>query len=167
MDFEPLKEIHGGPAVGRILVTAFHNPWTSLIRFDVGDLVRLYEEAACPCGRDEGLMLKSIEGRSANATFTTGGRLVTIKQLDDVLSAFKDLRDYHLDQISKSEYNLKIITLDGKSSIIEKIIKEMHSLYGKDAAITVELCDEILPAPAGKYRRAWAHFDFDIKELLV
>jgi phenylacetate-coenzyme A ligase PaaK-like adenylate-forming protein len=167
VDFQPLKDTQGGPAVGRILVTTFHNPWTSLIRFDVGDLVRLHEGASCPCGRDEGFLLKSIEGRTANATFTTAGRLVTTGHLDDTLSVFEDLREYHLDQFSKNEYTLKIITLEGKSNITKGLIKEMRSLYGKDAAITVEVCDDILPGPSGKYRRTWAHFDYDIKELFA
>jgi phenylacetate-coenzyme A ligase PaaK-like adenylate-forming protein len=165
VDFEPLKDIHGGPGAGRILVTTFHNPWTSLIRFDVGDLVSLYDADTCPCGRKEGLMLKSIEGRLANITFTTTGRIVTTKQLDDLLSGFEGLREYHLDQLSRNEFHLKIIVINDMENIKEKMIKEMLSLYGKDASVKVEICNDILPGQSGKYRRTWAHFDFDTKEL--
>lgn len=165
VDFEPLKDMYGRQDTGRILVTTFHNPWTSLIRFDVGDLVRLNDSYACSCGRKEGLMLRSIEGRTANATFTTSGRLITTKQLDDVLSKFNGLREYHLDQASQKEYNLKIIMQHKNDVIVKEIIREMHFLYGKDAAIKVEAVEDIMPASSGKYRRTWAHLKFDTKDL--
>ena len=69
VDFQPLADRHGGPMVGRILVSTFNNPWRALIRFDMGDLVRLAAEP-CPCGRHEGLTLDAIEGRVANATLS-------------------------------------------------------------------------------------------------
>ncbi len=165
IDFGPLKDFHGGPAIGRILVTTFHNPWTSLIRFDVGDLVRLHESGLCPCGRMEGLMLDSIEGRIANAVFTTKGCLVTTKQVDDVLAGIENIRDYHLDQLSKKEYNFKIIALNKTGRNKDKIIEQIQSLFGKDASVTIEFCDDILSGPSGKYRRTGAHFEFDIASL--
>ena len=67
VDFLPFAPEHGGPDVGRILVTTFDNPWRSLVRFDVGDVVRLNGPAPCPCGRDEGLTLASIEGRTISS----------------------------------------------------------------------------------------------------
>jgi phenylacetate-coenzyme A ligase PaaK-like adenylate-forming protein len=165
VDFEPLMDLHGGPALGRILVTTFHNPWTSLIRFDVGDLVRLHESGLCPCGRREGLMLDSIEGRAANAVFTTQGSLVTTKQLDDILAGSEVIRDYHLDQLSNKEYNFKIIALNNSDTFKVKILNEMYSLFGNDASINIEFCKDILPGPSGKYRRTGAHFDFDSASL--
>jgi phenylacetate-coenzyme A ligase PaaK-like adenylate-forming protein len=60
VDFLPFAPEHGGPDIGRILVTTFDNPWRSLVRFDVGDVVRLDRRRPCPCGRDEGLTLASI-----------------------------------------------------------------------------------------------------------
>jgi len=68
VDFLPFAPEHGGPDVGRILVTIFDNPWRSLVRFDIGDVVRLDGHAPCPCGRHEGLTLKSVEGRTVHLT---------------------------------------------------------------------------------------------------
>ena len=42
---------------------AVRQPWRSLVRFDVGDVVRLSAAAPCLCGRDEG----STRGRSKGA----------------------------------------------------------------------------------------------------
>ena len=79
VDFQPLKPEHGGPLVGRILVTIFNNPWYYMIRFDIGDLVCVDEEGTCSCGRDSGYILSAVEGRVSSATLTTDGRLVTLR----------------------------------------------------------------------------------------
>ena len=73
VDFQSLQKEHGGPSLGRILVTPFHNEWYHLVRFDVGDLVRLDETGKCACGRESGIILSATEGRFANATLTCAG----------------------------------------------------------------------------------------------
>ena len=167
VDFEPLKDIHGKPASGRILVTTFHNPWTSLIRFDIGDMVRLYEGASCPCGCNDGFMLEAIEGRTANCTFTTSGKVVTTRRLDEHLAKFDNLREYNLDQLTKNEFILKIMTKKTSKILLKEITTEMRSLYGKDASVTIEAVNDILPGPSGKYRRTCTHFDFNEKDLFA
>ncbi|MFH0976276.1 MAG: hypothetical protein V1874_10890 [Spirochaetota bacterium] len=164
VDFQPLKNMHGGPDKGRILVTIFNNKWTSLIKFDVGDIVSLSDHS-CPCGRNEGYILESIEGRTANATFATAGNLVTTKQLDDALLKTDGIRDYHLDQFSRNEYSLKIMTGGNPAGLTDNIKKQMRLLYGSDAELNIDFCKDIAPAASGKYRRTQAHFEFDPKEL--
>jgi len=76
VDFQPLAARHGGPAVGRILVTTFHNPWRALVRFDMGDLVRLQPSRVRAVVIKDSPSMPS-EGRVANATLSRAGRLVT------------------------------------------------------------------------------------------
>ena len=92
IDFHPLKTEYGGPELGRILVTTFGNPWNAIVRFDVGDLIRLHPSGRCACGRDEGLIAEAVEGRVSNLTFTTAGGLVTTMALDDTLSLIPEIR---------------------------------------------------------------------------
>ena len=108
VDFQPFKPEHGGPQIGRILVTTFNNPWYYMLRFDVGDLVRLDEEQKCACGRDSGLIASAIEGRFINATLTCDGRLITLRQLDEALSALDGLDEYRLEQPSPGVYVLHL-----------------------------------------------------------
>lgn len=54
VDFQPLQREHGGPDLGRLLVTTFNNPWYYMLRFDVGDLARLETSGKCSCGRNLG-----------------------------------------------------------------------------------------------------------------
>jgi phenylacetate-coenzyme A ligase PaaK-like adenylate-forming protein len=164
IDFEPLKEFHSGPEIGRMLVTTFHNPWVSLIRFDTGDLVRLKKQQTCTCGRNEGYMLSSIEGRAANATFTSSGRLVTTKEIDDSLSVIDGIRDYHLEQNSESDFLLKLVIIGKESNAIDKSEQTMKLIYGKDIKVIIQIHDDIEPAASGKYKRTQTNFDFDLKE---
>jgi phenylacetate-CoA ligase len=167
VDFQPLQNIHGGPTVGRILVTTFHHPWVSLIRFDVGDLVRIFEKPPCPCGRSEGFLLSALEGRMAHVTFTTGGRLVTTKQVDDALSAIEDIRDYQLEQRSTSVYTLKLVMVGDPEPVTQASLDALHLLYGGDANIQIQLCEDIEPMLSGKYRRTYSSFDFEDKRFFV
>lgn len=167
VDFEPLKDKHGGHYVGRILVTIFNNKWTSLLRFDVGDLVRLSEDGFCPCGRSEGFMLSAIEGRVANATFTTSGRLVTNKEVDDIFVKVNGIRDYKVEQNSPTQYNIKIVSNCDKNTAEKDTMQTMQLLYGINAEVKIFHCTDIEPEASGKYRRTKTNFTFDEKELFA
>jgi phenylacetate-CoA ligase len=165
VDFMPLKELHGAPALGRLAVTPFHNPWMSLIRFDVGDLVRLDSAAACPCGRREGWRLSAVEGRVVDSTFSLTGRLVTTAQVDEALSPVSGLRDYELVQRTPERYCIKIIAEGHARDQIAACRKALHSVYGRDADIEIDVCAEIAPAASGKYRRTHAQFPLEPEDL--
>jgi phenylacetate-CoA ligase len=167
VDFQPLEPVHGGPDVGRILVTTFDNPWASVLRFDIGDLVRLDPTHTCPCGRDEGYILEAVEGRVANVTFTTDGRAVTTRQVDDSMGALDGVRDYQLIQASSAEYHLRLVT-HADSHAVEGACREaLRALYGRDAAVRTEICEDLEPAVSGKYRRTYAEQELDERSLFA
>ncbi|MBN1594948.1 hypothetical protein JW933_03385 [candidate division FCPU426 bacterium] len=165
VDFQPLKAEHGGPQLGRILLTTFHHPWVSLIKFDVGDLVRLHDSHSCPCGRNEGFLLSSLEGRLANATFTPEGRLVTTKQADDTLAAVDGIRDYQLVHLARNDYTLQLLVDANPDLVVPAAAAALRSLYGKNMRVRIEPAVDILPGVSGKYRRTHAVFHFDGKGL--
>lgn len=163
IDFEPLSPQHGGPDLGRIFVTTFDNPWNVIIRFDVGDLIRLHPASGCRCGRTEGMIAVAVEGRLGNSTFATDGCLVTTKKLDDGLSAVDALRDYRLEQRDKDRYFLEAMLSPGGNpkAAREDLRAVLAELYGGDADCDVRIVDDILTGPAGKFRRTQANFDID------
>ena len=170
IDYYPLKNEFGGPELGRVLVTTFNNPWNTVVRFDTGDLVRLYPSGVCECGRNEGLIATAVEGRVANATFTTGGALVTTLALDKALAGIAGIRDYHLEQNSRTQYELLLMIdrINGNAGVIHDAARgALESLYGQDGAYEIKITPNILPGPAGKFRRTQANFDFDIKGLFA
>jgi phenylacetate-coenzyme A ligase PaaK-like adenylate-forming protein len=165
IDFHPLSDRYGGPELGRILVTTFNNPWASILKFDLGDLVRLHPTAHCACGRNQGLIAEAIEGRTTNATFTTGGDLITTMTLDARLAQIPQIRDYHLDQTSRTQYELTLMLTTSTTEILDRIRQLLESLYGLDGDYSIVVVPNILPGPAGKYRRTQANFAFDQKGL--
>jgi phenylacetate-coenzyme A ligase PaaK-like adenylate-forming protein len=167
IDFHPLKDIYGGPELGRILVTTFKNPWNSIVRFDVGDLVRLHPSGECGCGRHTGLIATAVEGRTANVTFTTSGDLVTTMALDHRLASIPEIRDYHFEQHSRSQYELQLMLEQHANDALDRTRELLRTLYGSDGTYDIRVLSNILPGPAGKFRRTQANFDFDQKGLFV
>ena len=167
IDFHPLEDEHGGPELGRMLVTTFGNPWNTVVRFDTGDLVRLYPFGECPCGRREGLIARAVEGRVTNSTFTTRGKLITTMVLDEALAQIRGIRDYHLEQNSRTRYELQIMTKDAPSGIRDDVRLVLETLYGEDGEFDIKIVPAILSGPAGKFRRTQANFDFDVRRLFT
>jgi phenylacetate-coenzyme A ligase PaaK-like adenylate-forming protein len=155
VDFLPFAPGHGGPGTGRILVTTFDNPWRSLVRFDIGDVVRLSGPAPCPCGRDEGLTLASIEGRTVSLTLTPEGGAVTQGAVDRALSDIEGMVEYQLIQTGPAACRLLYVVERVEPRAAEGAAREaLRALYGGAATITAELVESIVPDPPGKYKLA-------------
>jgi len=167
VDFLPFAPEHGGPNVGRILVTTFDNPWRSLVRFDIGDVVRLSGPAPCPCGRDEGLTLASIEGRSISITLTPEGGAVTQGAVDRALGAVEGLVEYQILQTGPEEFLLLFVADEAVSSAVAGAAHDaLRKLYGTGAVIKTKPVEAILPDPPGKYKLAKMYEPVDREALL-
>jgi phenylacetate-coenzyme A ligase PaaK-like adenylate-forming protein len=154
VDFLPFAEEHGGPGVGRILVTTFQNPWHIVVRFDVGDLVRLEPQGICPCGRNGGITLAAIEGRVKNVTITPDGKAVTQRQIDGAMSGVAGLDEYQVLQTSHAEYAASIVCNPSSApSTCEKQVGEaLRSVYGNSAKVSVKTGRALSADLPGKYR---------------
>jgi phenylacetate-CoA ligase len=152
VDFLPFSPEHGGPDVGRILVTIFGNPWRSLVRFDIGDVVRLDGHTPCPCGRREGLTLMSVEGRTLNLTLTPEGRAVTQGTVDRALGSVAGLLEYQILQTAFSSYHLRFVAVEAAMQRVANEARDaLRTVYGPTAVITTDLVEAIAPDPPGKY----------------
>ncbi len=167
VDLLPLKKEHGGPKLGKILVTTFNNPWYYIVHFDVGDLARLDDNDVCACGRDSGFIVAAIEGRQANLTLTVGGRLVTVKEADDAISSLNDIDEYKLEQKTPRDYTLYLVSRRrDKKRLTAEAAGLLSGLYGKDARITVVYRNAISPEESGKYSLARALFPLNMESYL-
>jgi len=167
VDFQPLKKEHGGPFIGRMLVTTFNNPWFYMLRFDVGDFARLEEEQKCACGRDSGFILSAIEGRWTNVTLTCDGRLVTLQRLDKALSQLQDIDEYRLEQPSYGTYTLYLVSRRrDRNNLDKEAATILHSLYGNKAKISIEYPEFLSPEDSGKYCLAKTLFPLKIEDYL-
>jgi phenylacetate-coenzyme A ligase PaaK-like adenylate-forming protein len=167
VDFQSLRPEHGGPLLGRILVTTFHNPWFYILRFNVGDLVRLEASGHCPCGRETGLILAGVEGRVADATLTTGGRLVTVGELDRVISSMSAVDEYQLEQLTAGDYELHLATRADTEPIRRDAATLLQGLYGGSASIRISFEKALVPEASGKYRVARSLIPVRIEDYLA
>jgi phenylacetate-CoA ligase len=167
VDYQPLNAEHGGPYLGRILVTPLGNPWSYLLRFDTGDLVHLKEDGNCPCGRKSGIILSAICGRTVNLTKTTSGRLVTLLELDREVSRLNGIELYKLTQTGNRDYEIRVVTRgDTQAQLHEGLTEVLHNLYGKDADISVIFDKDIAPEISGKYLVSRSMFDIDLENYI-
>ena len=167
VDFQPLAPRHGGPMVGRVLVTTFHNPWRALIRFDMGDLVRLAAEP-CPCGRREGLALDAIEGRIANATLSLAGRLVTQREADAAIAQVDGVDQYELVQSAAATVSVRYVSDTREPAAIEpELCTSLQRCYGSSVKIIPGHVQALSPVLGVKYRPARADFEIDIHDFLA
>jgi phenylacetate-coenzyme A ligase PaaK-like adenylate-forming protein len=167
VDFQPFKPEHGGPLLGRILVTPFNNPWSYIVRFDTGDIVHLEESGKCACGRNSGLILSSLAGRKINLTLTCAGRLVTLSELDQAVSTLEGIEQYQLIQTAPGMYELHLVSrrsdqdrLSDEASIL------LQNLYGHEAGITIIFDVDIAPESSGKYLIARTLFPIELDNYL-
>lgn len=168
VDFQPFQREHGGPLLGRILVTPLSNHWSYLLRFDTGDIVQLEASGKCDCGRDLGLILSSVNGRRANLTLTCGGRLVTLYELDNALSVLQDIEEYELVQTDACVYDLHLVSqrLD-KEKLSEDATRILKTLYGQGAKVSIIYKAAIAPERSGKYLISRALFPIKLEKYLA
>lgn len=167
VDFQPFKKEHGGPDIGRILVTTFNNPWYYMVRFDVGDLVRIDSAGKCACGRSSGIILSAVEGRSLSATLTCEGNLVTLRQADSVLSDLEGIDEYRLEQTGVCEYVLYLVTgRQDRRKLEAEAEQVLKKLYGNAARISFCYENALAPESSGKYCHVKARFPIDIEDYL-
>ena len=164
LEIEPLKSFHAQPGVGRLLVTTLHHPWVHLLRFDIGDMVRL-DVRPCPCGRTEGLTVERILGRVRDLTFTTTGRAVTVNELDQAMAPYEELLQYQLEQTSATEYLFHFVMEAGRHDAPPGILKTLQSVYGPGSRITVRRESGIPAEASGKFRLGRTTFSWHADEL--
>jgi phenylacetate-coenzyme A ligase PaaK-like adenylate-forming protein len=164
VDFVPFAKNGRDRSLGRLLVTPFNNPWQIILRFDTGDIGILDRNTHCPCGRDEGITLTSIEGRVKNLTTSTSGGIITENEVDRVFGEVEGLVDYQIIQVNSNEYIVRFVPERGSVDMIKmKSLVLLKELYGKKSKISFSREREIVPTVSGKFRRVFSTIQSDIK----
>ena len=82
-----LVPVPGSSRLARVLVTTLGRAWMPLLRYDIGDVVRVAESRDCPCGLvSDGPLIERVEGRQSDCT-SVGDETVTPLMLDDAIHA--------------------------------------------------------------------------------
>ena len=168
VDVQPVRAGRASGPLGRILVTTLGNPWFGLLRFDVGDLVRLHLGAPCRCGRRDGLTVEAIEGRVRDLTFDTRGLAVTVRQLDDAMAEAGGLLAYRVEQPGPGRYAVRYVAEEGADEALAATLPALaRAVYGPDAEVTTRREPALAPEQSGKYRLALTMFEWSVGELFA
>jgi len=168
VELQPFRAARGDRLIGRLLVSTLDNPWFTLLRFDTGDCGRSADSEPCPCGRTEGMSLSAIEGRVRDLTFDITGRAVTVKQLDDALSAVDDLFTYQVEQTAAGCYLARFVGEDAdERALAARIVERLTAVYGAGARIDTRCERAIAPEQSGKFRLARSSLVARGEELFV
>jgi phenylacetate-coenzyme A ligase PaaK-like adenylate-forming protein len=164
-----MRPEYGHPHAGRLLLTTLTNPWRSLIRFDVGDLVQIDPAGICACGRNDGYICKEFAGRVADLTYAVDGFPVTTAAIESIMAGLEAVADYQVFQ-REDIYQVHIVLEEAAAAshtLTEEIIESLLPLYGKNAVIKVQYVAEIAAEPSGKYRRTRSDIEPDYDQLFV
>jgi len=138
-----IELVDAGHGLSRVVVTTLGRTWMPLLRYDIGDLVRVAD--GCTCGRpDEGYVLSRIEGRGNDAITTPRG-LFTPAMLDDIVDiAEPAIAQWQL-QGAGDGWILHVVQSDG-----DKAAAALGDKLG--ATVEPRTTATILPEQSGKYR---------------
>ncbi len=151
VDLLPVEGGKPGEKIGRILATTFGNPWFQLLRFEIGDLARVSAEP-CPCSRDTGMTLSSIEGRLASLCLAGDGRLITHRELDEVVARVEGIEEYRLDQETPRAVRFRAVIAERDApAALRDACDALHDLFGSEVEISVEQVDRLVPEASGKF----------------
>ncbi|HWP42038.1 MAG TPA: AMP-binding protein [Blastocatellia bacterium] len=135
---------------GELIATGLLNIDMPLIRYRVGDRIRLMgADETCDCGRTLPL-LASIEGRLDDVLYTSDGR--RIGRLDPVFKANLPVREAQIIQESLASVRVLYVPAAGFTaaagrSIIERLRSRMGAI-----AVTLEEVDKLPRGANGKFR---------------
>jgi len=135
----------------RIIGTNYTNYAFPLIRYDVGDLVRLEDpEKMCPCGRI-GRLVKSIDGRKEDYILTPDGR--RIGRLDHIFKDMVNIKECQILQEHADRVSFRIVRGKEYTEKEEKmLLNEARERLGNTIKIDIDYVDAIERTSQGKLR---------------
>lgn len=144
VDLVPLP---GSDRLARVLVTTLGRDWMPLLRYDVGDVVRVSASRDCACGlRSDGPLLERVEGRLADS-IDVRGTPVTPLMLDDAihaaLGAAATLEQWQLAGDA-------LLVVDPHADSAARAARAVAELLGQ--RLRGERVAAIAPEASGKYR---------------
>ena len=145
VDLEPFS---GNGRLARVLVTTLGRDWMPLLRYDIGDVVRIAESRDCACGlKSDGPLLERVEGRQSDC-MERNGETITPLMLDDAihdaLGASATIEQW---QLAGDDLLVVDPASDGSAA---QAAGAVGALLGK--ALRGERVAAIAPEASGKYR---------------
>ncbi len=135
--------------VGRILITDLGNFAMPMIRYEIGDLGRLFVDA-CPCGRTAPRLV--VEGRLEDALVTDSGELVSSDAICDAMFALSFIDQFQLVQEGSGEFELLLVPRGDATTATDQAVVRLRELLGSRTEIQPHVVSTIPAEESGKFR---------------
>jgi phenylacetate-CoA ligase len=142
-----LEVLHPDTAgIGTLVVTTLTNHYMPLIRYNIGDLVRVNLQPYHTT--------YEVHGRAKDALVNTRGQRVTVAQVDQCLAHTTGLIHYQLRQQSADQFTLYVVpeTPGTAEPTLVSLRPTLAELLGTDRGLTIEPVEYIPCESSGKFR---------------
>lgn len=131
-----------------LVVTDLHNRAMPLIRYQVGDVVRV-DRTPCPCGRNTPRI--TVEGRIQDTIVTPRGRVLTARMLYEFFFGHPGIDQFQLIERSARRFELNYVP-SGDPVDHRELADRFQEFSGDDRPLVAREVDTILPESSGKFR---------------
>jgi histidinol-phosphate aminotransferase len=150
-EFLPSDDL--APNEFRLVTTGFHNPVMPFIRYETGDIVRLYDAPrTCPCGRNMPLV-HSIVGRKDECIIMDDGRRLPSINFYSLFRGFPEILKFQIIQYGRNELLCKIAMRPEARhtySLTMKLEEEIRQRVGSKVTLDIEYTEKFVTNSDGK-----------------
>jgi histidinol-phosphate aminotransferase len=150
-EFLPSDDLE--PNEFRLVTTGFHNPVMPFIRYDTGDIVRLYDTPrTCPCGRNMPLV-HSIVGRKDECIIMADGRRLPSINFYSLFREFSEVLKFQIIQYGRTEIVTKVALVpqaNASYSLTLKLEEALRQRVGASVKLEIEYTDKFVTNSDGK-----------------
>ncbi len=151
--FEVLDKNNNPTNEGRLVVTSFTTHGTPLIRYDIGDTVKLSIKTKCKCGNNLP-MVEAIHGRVNDYVFSPENGKINIVNVSNTLKEVYGIIKFQVIQNQENSLNFNIIIDDSifSKKDEEKFITNWQERVGKKMKLNLNYVSCIENEKSGKFR---------------
>jgi phenylacetate-CoA ligase len=142
-----------GPNEFRLVTTGFHNPVMPFIRYDTGDVVRLYgETVTCPCGRTMPVV-QSVVGRKDECLITSDGRRLPSINFYSLFREYPEILKFQIIQYGRTEIVTRVAVKPhfcDRVSLTRRLEEGLRARMGSEVKLEIEYTDVFMTNSDGK-----------------
>ncbi|WP_028487990.1 phenylacetate--CoA ligase family protein [Thiothrix lacustris] len=159
--FEVLDENNNPSLEGNLVVTSFHTHGTPLIRYQVGDTIKLApENYQCPCD-SHFPVVQSIIGRNNDFIWSQERGRVNLGNISNCTKDVNGIEYFQIKQYKPEEIFVEIVKNNNFTELDqETFVKNIIDRIGNKIKINLATVDEIPKEKSGKYRIVKNFIDF-------
>jgi len=139
---------------GRMVVTSFSTYGTPLIRYDIGDRIKLSEDQTpCPCG-NQNIMADRIMGRINDFVYSPKNGKINLGNVSNTLKGVKGMVKFQVIQNELNAIDVYIVKDASKYTEDDEktFLKNWRDRMGDEMAINFLYVDSIATEASGKFR---------------